>query len=118
MVELCSADRTPSAWRQERPLPFPEAIPWEPIRMSEEVTVVCSAWHKQKNLDLYVRQHSRSLLEQTIPVKIIYVCDGGLVLDKPDPRVTVVTVSEGIKTAEAFNIGLALTNTPYTPVLA
>jgi len=85
--------------------------------MSEEITVVCSAWHKQKHLDLYVRQHSRSLLEQTIPVKIIYVCDGGLVLEKPDPRVTIVTVWEGIKTAEAFNIGLALTNTPFFATL-
>lgn len=85
--------------------------------MSAEITVVCSAWHKQKNLELYVRQHSRSLLEQTIPVQIIYVCDGGLVLPKTDPRVTIVTVSEGIKTAEALNIGLALTNTPFFAAL-
>lgn len=85
--------------------------------MSEEVTVVCSAWHRQKNLDLYFRQHSRSLLQQTIPVKIIYVCDGGLVLEKLDPSITIVTVSEGIKTAEALNIGLALTNTPFFAAL-
>lgn len=85
--------------------------------MSEEVTVVCSAWHKQKNLDLYFRQHSRSLLQQSIPVKIIYVCDGGLVLEKLDPSITIVTVSEGIKTAEALNIGLALTNTPFFAAL-
>lgn len=85
--------------------------------MDEEITVVCSAWHKQQNLELYFRQHARSLLEQTIPVKIIYVCDGGLVLKKPDPSATIVTVSEGIKTAEALNIGLALTNTPYFAAL-
>ena len=85
--------------------------------MAEEVTVVCSAWHKQKNLDLYFEQHSRSLLNQTIPVKIIYVCDGGSTLKAPDSRVTIVTVSEGIRTAEAFNIGLMLTNTTYFAVL-
>ncbi len=85
--------------------------------MSEEITVVCSAWHKQKNLDLYFEQHSRSLLEQTIPVKIIYVCDGGMTLTPPAPCVTIVTVSEPIRTAEAFNIGLMLTNTPYFAVL-
>jgi hypothetical protein len=85
--------------------------------MSEEITVVCSAWHKQKNLEFYFKQHSRSLLKQTIPVKIIYVCDGGMTLEAPDPRVTIVTVSQGIRTAEAFNIGLMLTNTPYFAVL-
>jgi hypothetical protein len=85
--------------------------------MSEEVTVVCSAWYKQKNLDLYFRQHLRCLTQQTIPVKIIYVCDGGLTLPKPDPSVTIVTVSEGIRTAEALNVGLALTNTPYFAAL-
>lgn len=85
--------------------------------MIAELTVACSAWHKQKNLDLYFRQHSRALLEQTIPVKIIYVCDGGLVLEKPHPDVTIVKVSEGIKTAEAFNIGLALANTPFFATL-
>jgi hypothetical protein len=85
--------------------------------MNEQITVVCSAWHKQKNLELYFRQHLDSLLNQTIPVKIIYICDGGLVLDARDPRVTMVTVSDGIRTAEAFNLGLALTNTPYFAVL-
>ncbi len=85
--------------------------------MNEEITIVCSAWHKQKNLDLYFRQHCRSLLNQTIPVKIIYVCDGGLTLEAPDQRVTIVTVSDGIRTAEALNIGLALTNTPYFAAL-
>jgi hypothetical protein len=85
--------------------------------MSAEVTVVCSAWHKQKNLDLYFQQHSRSLLNQTIPVDIIYVCDGGMQLAAPDPSVTMVTVSAGIRTAEALNIGLALTNTPYFAAL-
>jgi hypothetical protein len=85
--------------------------------MSEEVTVVCSAWHKQKNLDLYFEQHYRSLMQQTIPVKVIYVCDGGMVLEKPGPNATIVTVSEGIRTAEALNIGLVLTNTPYYAAL-
>ena len=46
--------------------------------MSEDITVACSAWHKQKNLDLYLRQHYGALRHQTIPVKIIYICDGGL----------------------------------------
>jgi hypothetical protein len=85
--------------------------------MNAEVTVVCSAWHKQKHLELYFRQHLRSLLSQTVPVKIIYVCDGGLRLEAPSPNVTMVTVSEGIRTAEALNIGLALTNTPYFAAL-
>lgn len=85
--------------------------------MTAEITVVCSAWHKQKNLELYFRQHSQSLLKQTIPVRIIYVCDGGMVLEAPDPSVTIVTVSEGIKTAQAFNAGLALADTPYFAAL-
>jgi hypothetical protein len=85
--------------------------------MKEEITVACSAWHKQKNLELYFRQHSQSLLRQSIPVKIIYVCDGGMRLDPPAPNVTMVTVSEGIRTAEAFNIALALTDTPYFAAL-
>jgi len=85
--------------------------------MTEEITVACAVWHKQKNLDLYFRQHMRSLLEQTIPVRIIYVADGDLRLDAPDPRVTTVTVSDGIKVAEAFNVALALTNTPYFAAL-
>jgi hypothetical protein len=89
----------------------------EPIRMNEEVTVVCAAWHKQKNLEFYFHQHARCLLGQTIPAKIIYVCDGGLTLEPPDPRVTTVTVSEGIRTAEALNIGLVLTNTPFFAAL-
>ena len=85
--------------------------------MNEEITVVCSAWHKQKHLDLYFRQHAQALLHQTIPVKIIYVSDGGSVLEAPDPRVTMVTVSAGIATAEAFNVGLALANTPFFATL-
>lgn len=85
--------------------------------MTEEITVVCSAWSRQKNLDLYFRQHSHSLLNQTIPVKIIYVCDGGMTLEPPAPNVTIVRVSDDIRVAEAFNIGLALTNTPYFAAL-
>jgi hypothetical protein len=85
--------------------------------MSEAVTVVCSAWHRQKNLDLYFQQHSRSLLGQTIPVKIIYVCDGGLRLDVDDPRITMISVSAPIRTAEAFNIALAVVDTPYFAAL-
>ena len=51
-------------------------------------------------------------------MKIIYVCDGGMLCwRKLDPSITIVTVSEGIKTAEAFNIGLALANTPFFAAL-
>jgi hypothetical protein len=85
--------------------------------MNEDITVVCSAWHKQQHLDQYFRQHSQALLRQTIPVKIIYVCDGGMSLEAPGPGVTMVTVSEGIRTAEAFNLGLALANTPFFATL-
>jgi hypothetical protein len=85
--------------------------------MTAEITVVCSAWHKQKNLDLYFRQHVQSLLKQTIPLRIIYVCDGGMTLETPDPSITLVTVSDGIKTAQALNVGLALTDTPYFAAL-
>lgn len=85
--------------------------------MKEEITVACSAWHKQKHLDLYFRQHAASLLAQTIPVKIIYVCDGGLNLPAPTPNVTMITVSAGIRTAEAFNMALALTDTTYFTAL-
>lgn len=85
--------------------------------MSEEITVVCSAWHKQENLNLYFRQHLHSLLKQTIPIKIIYVFDGGIKLDAPSPNITMVSVSDEIRVAEAFNIGLALTNTPYFAAL-
>ena len=85
--------------------------------MTAELTIACSAWHKQKNLELYFQQHLRSLLEQSIPVKIVYICDGGLALEKPDPRVTIITVSDPIKTAQAFNIGLALADTPYFATL-
>jgi hypothetical protein len=85
--------------------------------MNEEITVACSAWHKQLHLDDYFRQHSQALLKQSIPVKIIYITDGGLRLDAPDPRVTMVSVSQGIPTAEAFNIGLALTSTPFFATL-
>jgi hypothetical protein len=85
--------------------------------MNEEITVACSVWHKQKHLQHYFQQHARALLHQTIPVRIIYICDGGLNLEVPDPRVTMVSVSEGIRTVEAFNIGLALTNTPYFAAL-
>lgn len=85
--------------------------------MTEELTIVCSAWHKQKNLDFYFEQHSRSLLGQSIPIKIIYICDGGLTLPKIDEKINVVTISDEIRTAQAFNTGLALTDTPYFCVL-
>lgn len=85
--------------------------------MTEELTVVCSVWHKQKNLDLYFEQHSQSLLGQSIPIKIIYICDGGLSLPKIDEKITIVSVSAPIKTAQAFNTGLVLTDTPYFCVL-
>jgi hypothetical protein len=85
--------------------------------MNEEVTVACSVWHKQRHLQQYFQQHVRALLHQTIPVKIIYVCDGGMSLPAPAPNATIVTVSEGIRTADAFNVGLALADTPYFTVL-
>lgn len=81
--------------------------------MNADITVVCSAWHKQKDLELFYGQHRRSLINQTIPVKVIYVADGGLDLPNDHPMVEVVRVPRGITTAQAFNVALALTETEF-----
>ena len=87
------------------------------LGMSAEVTVVCSAWHRQEHLELFYRQHSHSLLAQDLDVRVVYVADGGLQLSPADDRVTVVSVERGITTAEALMVGLALTDTEYFAAL-
>ena len=81
--------------------------------MKAEITVVCSAWHKQAHLDLFYAQHRHALLAQTIPVRVIYVADGGLELPNDHPMIEVVRVSRGITTAQAFNMALAITETDF-----
>jgi len=85
--------------------------------MSDDVTVVCAAWHRQEHLELFYRQHSRSLLAQDVDVQVVYVADGGLDLPPAGDRVTVVSVERGITTAEALMVGLALTDTEYFAAL-
>jgi hypothetical protein len=78
-----------------------------------EITVVCSAWHKQKNLLQFHRQHLQCLLDQTVPVRVIYVADGDLELQVDHPLVDVVRVPWSISTAQAANVGLSLTDTEF-----
>jgi hypothetical protein len=85
--------------------------------MSEDVTVVCAAWHRQEHLGLLYEQHSRSLLAQSAGVRVVYVADGGLQLPPASDRITVVGVDRGITTGEALMVGLAITDTEYFAAL-
>ena len=85
--------------------------------MNEELTVVCAAWHRQANLELFYEQHRRSLLKQSVGVRVIYVADGGLQLPNGDDRVTVINVDRGVSTAQALMLGLAVTETEYFAAL-
>lgn len=86
--------------------------------MEPQLTVACAAWHRQAHLDLFHRQHLRSLLAQTVDVRVIYVADGGLALPAADDeRVTVVSVDRDVTTAQALMTAVALTETEYFAAL-
>lgn len=85
--------------------------------LGEDLTVVCAVWHQQRDLGRLFEQHTRSLLGQSVPVRVVYIVDGGLGLSSDHERVTVVSVDRGVTVSESFMMGLSLADTEYFAAL-
>lgn len=80
--------------------------------MSPTVTVIAAAWCKQQDKEALLRGHMINLDRQTVEHHRIYVFDGGDV--PPDwLRGTVISVREPLTIYQAWNVALALVQTPF-----
>jgi hypothetical protein len=77
----------------------------------EEVTVFCAVWHKDPQRHALLARHRENLRRQTVPVRPLYVFDGG---DTPPARLDgeVLRADSPLTIYQAWNLALAAVRTP------
>jgi hypothetical protein len=86
--------------------------PDKPKLIAPEVTVFCAVWHKQHNKENLLRSHYNTLLQQDIPLDIIYVFDNG---DAPPEwlKATTVSFDDPLTVYEAWSAAIKNCQTDY-----
>jgi hypothetical protein len=77
----------------------------------EDVSVICAVWHKDEARHDLARAHVANLKAQTVPVRPIYVFDGG---DVPPSwlEAETITAKSPLTIYQAWNLALAAVRTP------
>jgi hypothetical protein len=77
-----------------------------------KLTVICAVWHNDKDREILLKGHMKTLDDQLTPVNRIYVFDGN---DKPPEwlRGEIIISRSNLTIYEAWNVGLSLVSTPY-----
>jgi hypothetical protein len=80
--------------------------------MNSQVTVICAVWCRQQDKEALLRGHMANLQKQTVPYEVIYVFDEGDAA--PDWLAgTKISVTTALTIYQAWNVALALVQTPY-----
>jgi hypothetical protein len=89
-------------------------VHWATQSGAEEaaVTVFCAVWHRQRSKIEWLRSHYENLLRQSVPVRIIYVFDGG---DTPPDwlNADVYVFSDPVAIYEAWSAAVGLCSTSW-----
>jgi hypothetical protein len=82
------------------------------LKRLARTSVICAVWHKDADRQRLLEGHAANLANQTIPVDPIYVFDGR---DEPPAALPgrKVVAHENLSIYEAWNVGLAMVNTPF-----
>ena len=77
-----------------------------------QTSVICAVWHKDPGRARLLEGHAENLSRQSVPVERIYVFDGG---DIPPSGLKgrIVTAAEPLSIYQAWNLALALAETPF-----
>jgi hypothetical protein len=82
------------------------------VQRLARTSVICAVWHGDAHRRQLLQGHIRNLANQSIPVEPVYIFDGG---DEP-PESTpgrVVVVRENLSIYQAWNVALAMVETPF-----
>lgn len=80
--------------------------------MNAKVTVICAVWCRQKNKQALLRGHMHNLQQQTAPCEAVYVFDEGDACPEW-LRGTKLSAAAPLTIYQAWNVALALVQTPY-----
>jgi FkbM family methyltransferase len=82
------------------------------VQRLAHTTVICAVWHGDPDRARLLRGHAENLSRQTVPVQSIYVFDGADAPAESTPGRKVV-VHENLTIYQAWNVALALVDTPF-----
>jgi hypothetical protein len=87
------------------------------LTKNSEITVITAVWNRQRDKLELLRGHMANLAAQVVPVRPIYVFDGG---DMPPEWLEglKICVSEELTVYQAWNVALAATQTPLVANLS
>lgn len=77
-----------------------------------KTTIICAVWHKDSDRVQLIKEHAENLMQQTVPVEVIYILDNDDEIVKPELGTT-ISITKAIPIYEAWNLGIAATQTPY-----
>jgi Glycosyl transferase family 2 len=82
------------------------------VRRLPRTSVICAVWHGDADRERLLEGHARNLANQTVPVESVYIFDGR---DEPpaDTPGHKVVVHENLSIYQAWNVGLAMVETPF-----
>jgi hypothetical protein len=82
------------------------------VKRLARTSVICAVWHGDANRHRLLERHAENLSRQTVPVESVYIFDGH---DEPPASVPgrKVVVHEKLSIYQAWNVGLAMVETPF-----
>jgi FkbM family methyltransferase len=82
------------------------------VKRLAQTTVICAAWHGEKDRDALALAHAENLAHQSEPVTPVYVFDGGA---RPPRGLegSIIRSNAALTIYEAWNLALATVETPF-----